>query len=810
MDTQMDHEILHHLDSAETLVLGQTQSLTSLPSVENLDGEPADDDELELEAARAAAEKYQQLLQKKREKTAAQKAEADRAAREQQQKAEAEKAALERAQKAEADRAALEQQQKAEAEKAALEQQQKAQAEPDPAAQLALLLQSQQMLQQAPADAANRGAREVQIELDREAEQQLRAQATAATLQADQYRETAERLAREAEQARQVFLDASKKAEEAVKARVDKTLEVEQAQEEAAAQAGKTVDSTAQQAQPEHHVAPVRTWSTLAHAASFDDTSLPARVVQTLVTPDTSAALAAKNPAVLGTPVKAGRTSRAKKDDFELPVLSEAEQSKYKNFWYGDYRDDSEPDHIHCWYCGDYGDDSKYRPDRRRTATSPTSAGNGLALEAVLRYKRQQEEEQKDEGLYYPWSEIVDFHSGDLEKATSFAEMRRRQARGTSWDRNDPTVETLLKYDEISCDIGCDPRYAASLMESFEKGNVIGQGAPSGLHGCRGEDNYNEGLEALESQETLIKLLSDAIAGMAEAAPFVEAFKKHQRVASISSEARVTQPKKKAKSTAPPPEKVLCGHLEWELLESGRIISRKGDTDWVKFWSDVQTESWGRTHPVQSWDEVMQSEYFAYDKDGVNITLQQFQADLVRSLQKCADASNGLGHTLHVVAGKGDWAWRAQWLQQIRFYNNKLIEGPAAGLCARCLCTRDTWLDVHERFNAPADLATARLTAVGDIALKSLPGWDPDMEVPDLLHVLWTGTGRDLIGSLCLQIVETSQSYTGSTYDERLRHLRRDMQAWCVANGIRPSTVEEISTLGLIIHCFYTHCFGFQ
>ncbi|CAE7437852.1 unnamed protein product [Symbiodinium necroappetens] len=41
------------------------------------------------------------------------------------------------------------------------------------------------------------------------------------------------------------------------------------------------------------------------------------------------------------------------------------------------------------------------------------------------------------------------------------------------------------------------------------------------------------------------------------AAPFVEAFKKHQRVASnlISSEARVAQPKKKAKSKGAPPEK---------------------------------------------------------------------------------------------------------------------------------------------------------------------------------------------------------------------------------------------------------------
>ncbi|CAE7750481.1 RE1, partial [Symbiodinium microadriaticum] len=569
---------------------------------------------------------------------AAKKAAAARAALEQAQKAEAEqKAAAERAalqeqaqkaeaeQKAAAARAALEQTQKAEADRAALEQQQKAQAEQAAQAQARheLLQQAELMIQQAQKDGANRAAKEVQLELDQEAEQQLRERASHATVEADQHRLTAERLAREAEEARQTYLDATKKAEAAIKARVDKSLEVEQAQQEAAERA------------------PTR--------AQVDQTAQ-----QTLVTPDTSAALAAKNPAVLSTP-KAARPSRAKKDkdDFELPVLSEAEQSKYKNFWYcGDYDDDYEPDHIHCWYCGDYGNDSRYRRSHSRTATSPTFAGNGLALEAVLRFKRQQEEEQKDEG-------------------------------------------------------------------------------------------------------ELIKLISDSIAGMADAR--------------ISSEARVAQPKKKAKSKGAPPEKVLCGHLEWELLESVRIISRKGETDWVKFWSDAQSESWGRTHPVQSWDEA--SRATAY---GVTIHGDEGQ-------------------------GKGDWKWRVEWLRQVRYYNNKQILGPTAGLCPRCLCTRDTWLDVHERFNAPADLATARLTAVGDIALKSLPGWEPEMEVPDLLHTLWTGTGRDLIGSLCLHSIETSASYTGSTYDERLRQLRRDMQAWCMEHGIRPSTVEELSLSRLCV-----------
>ena len=199
--------------------------------------------------------------------------------------------------------------------------------------------------------------------------------------------------------------------------------------------------------------------------------------------------------------------------------------------------------------------------------------------------------------------------------------------------------------------------------------------------------------------------------------------------------------------------------------------------------------------------QVIQSDYFAYDSAGANLSLQQFQSDFVHSLLQCASPDNGLGHTLHVVAGKGDWKWRVEWLLQSRHYNK--VQSATDGLCPRCLCTRDTWLDVHERFNAPADLQAARLTAVGDIPLRTLPGWEPEMEVPDLLHTLWTGTGRDLVGSLCLEIVEKSGQYNGSTYDERLRGLRRDMQQWCYENNIRPSTIEELSASAFNMGCSF-------
>ncbi|CAE7831605.1 unnamed protein product [Symbiodinium sp. CCMP2592] len=813
VDTQ-----INKLDSAETLVLGQTLSLERLSTSNSLaESSPADeietlleqsvDDQIDAEeqeelklqqqAAEAAAARYQELLTKRKQALAtkqakaeraaheaelqrkaaaegeaqalaeqAQKAEAERAAQalaeqakkaeaqraaqalaEQAKKAEAERAAqalaefkkaeaertaqalAEQAKKAEAERAAqalAEQAKKAEAERAAqalAEQAKKAEAEraaqalaeqakkTEPATAV-LLQKAERVLVEAKQNQGEREDTSALLQKEEEYGRKLTSDARQAALSADVLRLNAQKLAEQAELARQQFLEASKKAESASKARAEQTVVVEQAQAEAERaaheQAKKAQPPTAvTKAQstgvtPEHPsvtAPPVRTLSTLATAASFEDYSLPARVTQTLVSPDASAALAAKHPGVLNTPTKA--------DDFELPELSNEEKAKYKTFWNRlrsasfeslPASDTAAPATPSSDLVKNLQTDpgaieaiAKLIADMQKQTAAPSTPASA-SVAGPTTPQPPPPAPAAAAGEYYNWTDILAFHNGDLQKANSFVQMRRGQSKGS------------------------------------------------------------------------------------------------------------------------------------------------GDMNWLEFWSQAKNEDWG-SHPVQSWDEssrataygitihgdegqskrkknmlilswsplaIIQSDFFAYDTAGVNVSLQQFQSDLACSLRQCASPDNGLGHTLHIIGGKGDWKWRVEWLLQSRHYMK--VQSTTDGVCPRCLCTRDTWLDAEERFNAPADLQTARLTAVGDIPLKTVPGWQPEMEVPDLLHTLWTGTGRDLIGSLCLEVVEKSGLYSGSTYDERLRGLRRDMQLWCSDNNIRPSTIEELSALAFTGEHFWIWC----
>ncbi|CAE7373404.1 unnamed protein product [Symbiodinium sp. CCMP2592] len=124
---------------------------------------------------------------------------------------------------------------------------------------------------------------------------------------------------------------------------------------------------------------------------------------------------------------------------------------------------------------------------------------------------------------------------------------------------------------------------------------------------------------------------------------------------------------------------------------------------------------------------AIKSDRFHYGGDR-NVTLEHLQADLVQSLNRYADRGNGLGATLHVVTGKGDWKSRKKWLQQSRYYG------------------KDNWLDIEEKFNEPQDIAGAQETAVApNRPFRELSGWSCNMEVPDMLHCVYLGTGRHLV-----------------------------------------------------------------
>ncbi|CAE7442497.1 TY1B-DR3, partial [Symbiodinium microadriaticum] len=91
---------------------------------------------------------------------------------------------------------------------------------------------------------------------------------------------------------------------------------------------------------------------------------------------------------------------------------------------------------------------TQLRPSAQGSPTSPASnaaaaAGDGLAMEAVMRFSRQKEEEDKDQGKYYDWAKILELHKNNVDNATAFV-LRRRA-------------------DEIAISMGLDPAYATSV-----------------------------------------------------------------------------------------------------------------------------------------------------------------------------------------------------------------------------------------------------------------------------------------------------------------------------------------------------------
>ena len=204
-------------------------------------------------------------------------------------------------------------------------------------------------------------------------------------------------------------------------------------------------------------------------------------------------------------------------------------------------------------------------------------------------------------------------------------------------------------------------------------------------------------------------------------------------------------------------------------------------------------------YSISLYSQVVKSDLFFYEH-GVNKTLRELQKHIVDSFNKASYPAGDLSFSMQCCIGKGDWKWRREWLEQSRHYNNVRpnSDNNGAGICPRCLAGANgvPWLDPREAFNNPEHLALARDTAVGaNIALHGLLGWDVSCEYADYLHAVWLGVARDLVGSALLDLVEEDPSYeNGITYDQRLALLHSEIQLWCRANHIRPSTVEDLST----------------
>ncbi|CAE7831362.1 Cpr [Symbiodinium necroappetens] len=288
------------------------------------------------------------------------------------------------------------------------------------------------------------------------------------------------------------------------------------------------------------------------------------------------------------------------------------------------------------------------------------------------------------------------------------------------------------------------------------------------------------------------------------------------------------------------------------LIDGGLIKDLSGDMDWLDFWDRASHEEWGRGHPVLDWspedraraiaislhgDEgqgkrgkstmvlswsplavhrpallnkypfcVIQADHFHYEGTK-NVTLGGLQKCLADSLNMCNQPGNTTlqGYSLHLTVGKGDWKFRREWLQMPRSYLNADL------ICPRCFASgtpgsQKPWLDpVRERYNNTADLLLAQDSRVGpDIALHSVKGWSPLGEMADLLHAVWIGTARDAVGSLLLDLAEFHpQCQSMTTWDERLKLLHAEILTFCCENGIRQSTIEEISASLALRIAFY-------
>ena len=142
---------------------------------------------------------------------------------------------------------------------------------------------------------------------------------------------------------------------------------------------------------------------------------------------------------------------------------------------------------------------------------------------------------------------------------------------------------------------------------------------------------------------------------------------------------------------------------------------------------------------------VISSINFAYDESGRNLTLEKFQEELVKSLQKAADPRvcyhRLQGYSLRYCCGRGDWKFKSSWLRELRDYSKVARADPT--FCRRCLCTSNCadrhWLDVKgQSWNNPAITSQVLDANIP----RDLPF--PGSSIPLLCFALFCGSFRTL------------------------------------------------------------------
>jgi hypothetical protein len=133
------------------------------------------------------------------------------------------------------------------------------------------------------------------------------------------------------------------------------------------------------------------------------------------------------------------------------------------------------------------------------------------------------------------------------------------------------------------------------------------------------------------------------------------------------------------------------------------------------------------------------------------------------------------------VAIKGDWKWEVEALQQERSWMHRYT-------CIQCDANKDT----HPYWDCRPE-ASWRSTVRSDSAsalfchgpLKSLIGFSVNIIWPDLLHVLFWGTGRDAVSSLIILFGVVLSICGGCNVAEKLEATGLEWCAWCARVGYK-------------------------
>ncbi|CAJ1382755.1 unnamed protein product [Effrenium voratum] len=121
-----------------------------------------------------------------------------------------------------------------------------------------------------------------------------------------------------------------------------------------------------------------------------------------------------------------------------------------------------------------------------------------MAVEAVLRFRKIQETEDKDRGVFVRWEKVLEHYKGHTEEARDFVARRQREKGGTSRCRNDPAIETYLLFGEqektirtktledVALECGCDAAVAVDLMRAMDQGQQVGSVQAAGQQSLPG------------------------------------------------------------------------------------------------------------------------------------------------------------------------------------------------------------------------------------------------------------------------------------------------------------------------------------